>query len=98
MRRLIFILSILLYYGCTPSRIVLLAPDRQQKITVFEWSDQYNEAYVIITLGDYQKDRLPRSYLKIRKKWRDGWQCLIKWEYDRIIIFEPYNLFEEHNL
>ncbi|MBA2406473.1 MAG: hypothetical protein H0V65_00550 [Chitinophagales bacterium] len=67
-------------------------------LTYFNISDSDLKSYTIMTNGRWEAKQLPRSYLKGRNTWRDGWECLIKCNGDTITVYDPYNYFDQINL
>ncbi len=68
-------------------------------LTYFNISDSDSDlkSYPIITHGRWESKQLPRSYLKGRNTWSDGWECLIKCNGDTITVYDPYNYFDQIN-
>lgn len=88
-------------FGCDSdsSREIIQSPDGAHSITAFKWTKHKNsQSFVIITYGKYLGEDLPDSYLMGKQRYRDGWECLIEWKHNNVVIYEPYGLFEEHNL
>ena len=97
-RLLRIILVALSITGCASSRYNYIT-DAQGKIylTSFNIADSSWKSFTIITYGKWKSKQLPTSYLKVRNTWRDGWQCLIKFNGDTAMIYDPYNYFDEVN-
>ena len=98
MKYLYIILVLGLFLSCGRDYRYLKSPDEKQVLTVFEITGKDNKSYTIVAYGKHTGDEMPKSYLKVRNRWSDGWECLIQWESNQAILYEPYSLFEEINI
>ena len=96
--RFCFFLTAILSEGCTIADREQVCSEEGRCITIYEYRDETYTSYTIFTYGKYTGDSLPESYVQVRNRWRDGWECLLEWRGDTAIVYEPYGMFKEEQL
>ena len=92
------ILLILLTVGCTPKEKYLASPNGQYHLTFFDDIDSIGKSYTFIAYGKIEAKKISNNYIKVRNRYTDAWHCLITWQGNKLIIYQPYSDFTSHHL
>ncbi len=101
MKNVILVLFISFYIlGCSKQKIEIFhSADKKYCVSKFEYIDDYGKHYTIFCYGKAQNTELPKSYIRVRDTWRDGWESLLIWQKQQAVLyvsgdqgFETFNL------
>jgi len=81
--------------GCNNSSINYISDD-SGKYTI-SYFNYFDNEYTIFSYGKMTSVFLPKSYIKVKNEAFDNWECLVKWENDTAIFYQPYSQFESIN-
>lgn len=98
MRIPIYVWLVILLIGCSPKGKYISSPNNKYHLTLYEQSDEKGKSFTFITYGKVRKKKMPKSYIKARNRHSDAWYCLISWEGQKAIIYQPYSNFVGYNL
>ena len=89
-----------LTFGCKESSIEYISkPSGNVVLSYFPYYDEKLNRNIILSYGKtYDNTKLPESYIKVKDKAFDGWECLIKCYSDTVVVYQPYYKLEGVNL
>ncbi|MCB0514606.1 MAG: hypothetical protein R2798_01100 [Chitinophagales bacterium] len=94
----VFGIFFFLFIGCTSKGGYLTSQDGTKYLTLFDKIDNEGKSYTYITYGKIKENKIPNSYIKVRNRDTDAWYCLITWEENKFIVYQPYSDFIAHQL